>query len=177
MAKKKMQNKEEGLEVEENETIEQVEETVSEIDQLQNDLNESKDKYLRLYAEFENFKKRTVKEKLELMKNAAQDTIKNLLPVMDDFDRAKLSAEDDGTNESFSEGVTLVYNKLHSSLSNMGVTAMESTGEVFDPELHEAVTEIPVPDESMKGKIVDTILTGYYLNDKIIRHAKVVVGK
>ena len=177
MAKKKMQNKEEGLEVEENETIEQVEETVSEIDQLQNDLNESKDKYLRLYAEFENFKKRTVKEKLELMKNAAQDTIKNLLPVMDDFDRAKLSAEDDGTNESFSEGVTLVYNKLHSSLANMGVTAMESTGEVFDPELHEAVTEIPVPDESMKGKIVDTILTGYYLNDKIIRHAKVVVGK
>lgn len=171
-----MQNNEES-QVEEKETNGAEEEVVSELDQLKNELGESKDKYLRLYAEFENFKKRTVKEKMDLMKNAAQDTLSNLLPVMDDFDRAKTSAEDDGTQESFSEGVTLVYNKLHSTMSNMGVTPMESTGEVFDPELHEAVTEIPAPDESMKGKIVDTILTGYYLNDKIIRHAKVVVGK
>ena len=177
MAKKTLNNNEESQELEENEVNETTEESISELDQLTNELNESKDQYLRLYAEFENFKKRTVKEKLALMKNAAQDTISNLLPVLDDFDRAKLSAEDEKTEESFSEGVTLVYNKLHSSLSNMGVTAMESTGEVFDPELHEAVTEIPVPDESMKGKIVDTVLTGYYLNDKIIRHAKVVVGK
>lgn len=177
MAKKTLKNNEESQEVEENELNESSEETISELDQLTNDLNESKDKYLRLYAEFENFKKRTVKEKLELMKNAAQDTISNLLPVLDDFDRAKQSAEDDDSKESFSDGVTLVYNKLHSSLSNLGVTPMESTGEVFDPELHEAVTEIPVPDESMKGKIVDTVLTGYYLNDKIIRYAKVVVGK
>lgn len=174
---KKMQNNEES-QVEEKETNGAEEEVVSELDQLKNDLGESKDKYLRLYAEFENFKKRTVKEKMDLMKNAAQDTLSNLLPVLDDFDRAKSSAEDDGTEETnFSEGVTLVYNKLHSTLSNMGVTPMESTGEVFDPELHEAVTEIPAPDESMKGKIVDTILTGYYLNDKIIRYAKVVVGK
>ena len=174
---KKMQNNEESTKVEEQETDQNVEETVSEVDQLTNELTESKDKYLRLYAEFENFKKRTVKEKLDLMKNAAQDTISKMLPVLDDFDRAKSSAEDDGTNEVFSEGVTLVYNKLHSTLSNLGVSPMESTGEEFDPELHEAVTEIPAPDESMKGKIVDTILTGYYLNDKIIRHAKVVVGK
>ena len=173
---KKMQNNEES-QVEEKETQGAEEEVISELDQLKNELGESKDKYLRLYAEFENFKKRTVKEKMDLMKNAAQDTLSNLLPVMDDFDRAKTSAEDDGTQESFSEGVTLVYNKLHSTLSNMGVKPMESTGEVFDPELHEAVTEIPAPDETMKGKIVDTILTGYYLNDKIIRHAKVVVGK
>lgn len=172
---KKMQKNEES-QVEENEPN-VAEEEVSELDQLKNELGESKDKHLRLYAEFENFKKRTVKEKLDLMRNAAQDTISNLLPVMDDFDRAKSSAEDAGTEESFSEGVMLVYNKLHSTLENMGVTAMESTGEVFDPELHEAVTEIPAPDESMKGKIVDTILTGYYLNDKIIRYAKVVVGK
>lgn len=172
-----MQNNEESPEVEEQEKMESTEEAISEVDQLTNDLAESKDKYLRLYAEFENFKKRTVKEKLDLMRNAAQDTISKMLPVLDDFDRAKGSAEDEGTKESFSEGVTLVYNKLHSSLANMGVNAMESTGEVFDPELHEAVTEIPVPDESMKGKIVDTVLTGYYLNDKIIRHAKVVVGK
>ncbi len=182
MAKKKMNNQEENVDIEEKErkdqeVNDQVEEEISELDQLTNELNEAKDKHLRLYAEFENFKKRTVKEKLELMRNAAQDTISKLLPVMDDFDRAKLSAEDEGSEEKFSEGVTLVYNKLHSTLSNMGVTAMESTGEVFDPELHEAVTEIAVPDESMKGKIVDTVLTGYYLNDKIIRHAKVVVGK
>jgi len=177
MAKKTLNNNEENREVEEKEVNETVEENISELDQLTNDLGESKDKYLRLYAEFENFKKRTVKEKLELMKNGAQDTISNLLPVLDDFDRAKLSAEDNGTDENFSEGVTLVYNKLHSTLTNMGVTAMESNGEPFDPELHEAITEIPAPDESMKGKIVDTVLTGYYLNDKIIRHAKVVVGK
>ena len=177
MAKKTLNNNEENQDVDEKDVNETSEETISELDQLTSELNDSKDKHLRLYAEFENFKKRTVKEKLELMKNAAQDTISNLLPVLDDFDRAKLSAEDDGTEEVFSEGVTLVYNKLHSTLSNMGVTAMESTGEVFDPELHEAVTEIPAPDESMKGKIVDTVLTGYYLNDKIIRHAKVVVGK
>ena len=162
--------------IEENEVQEQ-EPQVSEVESLTAEINEAKDKHLRLYAEFENFKKRTVREKRDLMNYAAQDTITNLLPVLDDFDRAKMSDEDESTNEKFSEGVTLVYNKLHSSMSNLGVKAMESTGEIFDPELHEAVTEIPVDDEEMKGKIVDTVLKGYYLNDKIIRHAKVVVGK
>ncbi|MCL4149052.1 UNVERIFIED_CONTAM: hypothetical protein GTU68_038598 [Idotea baltica] len=154
---------------------EQVE--VSELDSLTAELNEAKDKHLRLYAEFENYKKRTVREKRDLMNYAAQDTIVNLLPVLDDFDRAKTSADDEASEEMFTEGVYLVYNKLNTSMTNLGVKSMESTGETFDPELHEALTEIPVEDEAMKGKIVDTILTGYYLNDKIIRHAKVVVGK
>ncbi len=140
-------------------------------------VTELKDKYLRLMAEFENHRKRTVKEKLDMMKSAAQDTLSALLPVLDDFDRAKKNAEDDSSAEPFSEGVMLVYNKLYSSLAQKGLEAMESTGEVFDPELHEAITEIPAPTEDMKGKIIDTIEKGYTLKDKIIRHAKVVVGK
>jgi molecular chaperone GrpE len=147
------------------------------IEQLEADLSESKDKYLRLYAEFDNYKKRTIKEKLEMMKSASQDVVEALLPVLDDFDRAKKSADDDQSSEQFSEGVTLVYNKLYSTLKNRGLEKMESTNEVFDPELHEAVTEIPAPAEDLKGKVIDTVEQGYYLNEKIIRYAKVVVGK
>ena len=138
---------------------------------------ELKDKYLRLFAEFDNFKKRTVKEKLEMMKTASSNTMQALLPVLDDFDRAKKNAEDDKSTEVFSEGVNLVYQKLYSALKSKGLTPMESNGEEFDPELHEAITEIPAPNEEMKGKIIDTIERGYFLNDKIIRYAKVVVGK
>lgn len=144
---------------------------------LKQEHGELKDKYLRLFAEFDNFKKRTFKEKLEMMKTASSDAIQALLPVLDDFDRAKKNAEDDNSSEPFSEGVNLVYQKLYGALKNKGLKPMESNGEAFDPELHEAVTEIPVPDEAMKGKIVDTIERGYFLNDKLIRHAKVVVGK
>ncbi len=147
------------------------------IAELEKDLDESKDKYLRLYAEFDNYKKRTIKERLGLISTAGRDTIAAVLPVLDDFDRAKKSADDESTNEVFSEGVSLVYNKLHSILKAKGVKPMESTGVVFDPELHEAITEIPVENEEMKGKVIDTIEKGYLLNDKIIRHAKVVVGK
>jgi len=147
------------------------------VKELEIQVNESKDKYLRLFAEFENYKKRTMKEKLELMKTAAQDTLNAILPILDDFDRAKLSADDDSTNEVFTDGVKLVYDKLNSTLAARGLKAMESNGEVFDPELHEAITEIPAPNDEMKGKIIDTIQKGYYLQDKIIRHAKVVVGK
>lgn len=138
---------------------------------------ELKDKYIRLMAEFDNYKKRTVKEKLDLMKTAAQDTMSALLPVLDDFDRAKKNAEDESSTEPFSEGVMLVYNKLNSILKARGLEAMESTGEDFDPEFHEALTEIPAPTEEMKGKVIDTIESGYLLKEKIIRHAKVVVGK
>lgn len=149
----------------------------TEIETLKQENKEIKDKYLRLYAEFDNYKKRTIKEKVDLMRTAAADTIKALLPVLDDFDRAKKNADDEHTQETFSEGVTLVYNKLYSTLKNKGLQPMESTGMPFDPELHEAVTEIPAPTEDMKGKVVDTIEKGYHLNDAIIRHAKVVVGK
>lgn len=140
-------------------------------------VGESKDKYLRLYAEFDNFKKRSIKEKIDYLKSAKRETIHALLPVLDDFDRAKQSADDDDSVEQFSDGVNLVYNKLKGIMANQGLKVMESTGEVFDPELHEALTEIPAPSEDMKGKIIDTIDKGYTLNDKIIRHAKVVVGK
>ena len=149
----------------------------SEVEELNIQLAEAKDKYLRLFAEFDNFKKRNVKERMDLIRNAGQDAISSMLPVIDDFDRAKKSAEDDSSTETFSEGVMLVYNKLYSVLGNKGLKKMETTGEEFDPELHEAITKIPAPNEEMKGKIIDTIEAGFYLNDKIIRHAKVVVGE
>lgn len=147
------------------------------IAELEAEVSELKDKYLRLFAEFDNYKKRTVKEKLDMMRNAAKDTLSSLLPVLDDFDRAKKTADDDATSEVFTEGVQMVYNKLRNTMNTMGVKPMESTGEQFDPELHEAITEIPAPSEEMKGKVIDTIEQGYYLNDMIIRHAKVVVGR
>lgn len=144
--------------------------------ELEEELSEMKDKYLRLFAEFDNFKKRSVKEKLDLMKTAAQDTISSILPVLDDFDRAKLSAESDDNDEQLSEGVLMVYNKIYAVMTAKGLEKMVPTGEAFDPEQHEAISEIPAGDD-MKGKIVDTVQSGYSLKEKIIRHAKVVVGK
>ena len=147
------------------------------IAELESDLDESKDKYLRLYAEFDNYKKRTVKERLDLINTAGREVISSLLPVLDDFDRAKKSADDEESKEVFSEGVSLVYNKLKNLMKARGLEPMDTNGIEFDPEYHEAITEIPAPSEDEKGKIIDTIETGYLLNDKIIRHAKVVVGK
>lgn len=150
----------------------------TEIEALNAQVNELKDKYLRLFAEFDNYKKRTLKEKLDMMKTAAQDTMSALLPVLDDFDRAKKNAVDTDDSPQFdNNGVLLVYNKLFNSLTQQGLQPMESDGQDFDPELHEAVTEIPTPNDDMKGKIIDTIEKGYFLKDKLIRHAKVVVGK
>ena len=146
------------------------------IEELEQELSESKDKFLRLFAEFDNFKKRTAKERIDFRATAGMDALQAFLPVMDDFDRAKKVAENEDNNEEFSEGVKLVYQKLKSVLTSKGIKVMESTGETFDPELHEAITEIPAPTEDMKGKIIDTIEQGYYLNDKIIRYARVVVG-
>jgi len=138
---------------------------------------EAKDKYLRLYAEFDNFRKRTNKEKLELRKTAAGDTLSAFLPVLDDFDRAKKNHDDENSTEEFSEGVMFVYEKILAFTNKQGLKAMESTGETFDPDFHEAITEIPAPTEDMKGKVIDTVESGYILNEKIIRYAKVVVGK
>lgn len=146
-------------------------------EELQAKADELQDKYLRLFAEFDNYKKRTIKEKMDLMATAAKSTMSALLPVLDDFDRAKHNAEREDSTEPFSEGVSLVYQKLHNILAQKGLEAMDSTGELFDPELHEAITEIPAPTGEMKGKVVDTIEKGYKLKDTIIRHAKVVVGK
>ena len=173
-----LQNEAENEEITENE--EELTEEMrlnQEIEELQLQITELKDKNLRLHAEFDNFRKRTMKEKLDLMRSAAQDTLSALLPVLDDFDRAKKNAEDESSAEPFSEGVNLVYNKLYATLKTKGLVPMESTGEPFDPELHEAVTELPAPSDDLKGKVFDTIERGYLLNDKIIRHAKVVVSK
>ena len=150
--------------------------TDAKVAELQAAVNELRDKHLRLLAEFDNYKKRTMRERLDLMNSASKDVMVSLLPILDDFDRAKKSADDPSNAEVFSDGVTLVYNRLNNVLQNMGLKAIQSTGEPFDVELHEAITEIPVPDENMKGKVIDTLEKGYMLNDKIIRHAKVVVG-
>jgi len=139
--------------------------------------DELNNKFMRLAAEFDNFKKRTARERIDLLQNAAKDTIADLLPILDDFDRAKKLSDDPSSEEAFSDGVELVYQKLHSTLKKKGLQSMDSDGEVFDAELHEALTEVPAPSKGMKGKVVDTIEKGYFLNDKIIRHAKVVVGK
>ncbi len=147
------------------------------IEEQAHQLGELKDKYVRLLAEFENYRKRTIREKVDLMATAAQDTMSAILPVLDDFDRAKANAEDDSNTEPFSEGVMLVYNKLYSILEQKGLKAMESNGVDFDPEFHEAITEIPAPSEELKGKVIDTVEKGYTLKDKIIRYARVVVGK
>ncbi|MFZ4427531.1 MAG: nucleotide exchange factor GrpE [Saprospiraceae bacterium] len=136
-----------------------------------------RDKYLRIYADFDNFKKRTLKERAELMRTASQDTMTALLPVLDDFDRAKQNSAREGSTEVMSEGVLLVYHKLFSTLKGLGLESMATNETVFDPELHEAITEIPAPTEALRGKVVDTIEKGYRLGDRIIRYAKVVVGK
>lgn len=143
---------------------------------LEATIAELKEKNLRLLAEFENYKKRTMRERLDLLNSASKDLIISLLPVLDDFERAQKHAEE-SPEETFSEGVRLVYNRLNNILQSAGLKPMESLGEIFDAEWHEAITEVPAPDEKSKGKVIDVIEKGYLLNDKIIRHAKVVVGK
>lgn len=146
------------------------------IGKLEAQIAEKDDRHLRLYAEFENYKRRSQREKLDLMETAGRKTMMALLPVLDDFDRAAKQAEsDEATKQVWDSGVGLIVKKLYASLNAQGLKSMKSTGEKFDADLHEAITEIPSPE--MAGKVVDTVETGYLLNGKIIRHAKVVVGK
>lgn len=146
-------------------------------DRLEAELQESKDKYVRLAAEFDNFRKRTAKERVELFQTAGRDIITTLLDVLDDADRAQAELEKSEDSTATKEGVVLVLNKLRNVLQSKGLKAMEAIGKEFDPDLYDAITEIPAPAEDLKGKVVDEITKGYYLNDKLIRHAKVVVGK
>lgn len=146
-------------------------------EKLENELKDQKEKYLRLYADFDNYKKRSLKEKIELIRNASHDVILELLVILDDFDRAKKLAESQETEEIYPEGMKLVHHKLLGILHAKGLEAMESDGKKFDAEFHEAITEIQSPDESSKGLVIDTIEKGYLLNKKIIRFAKVVVSK
>ena len=150
---------------------------ISETEKLQSELTEQKDKYLRLMAEFENYKRRTSKERLELIQTASKDVLVSLLDVLDDVDRAeKQFATNDDLN-SQKEGIKLVFNKIKSTLFAKGIKPMESLQQEFDVEKHEAITEIPAPTADLKDKVLDEVQKGYYLNDKIIRFAKVVVGK
>ena len=148
----------------------------SKLDQLKDDLEEQKDKYLRLYSEFDNFRRRTAKERLELIKTANEELIAALLPVIDDFERA-IKASDSQDEKIEKEGTELIYQKLVKVLGQKGAKAMDiNIGDEFDEDVHEAITQIPAPSEELKGKIVDVIECGYFLDEKVIRFAKVVTG-
>lgn len=190
--KNKVENKEKDLNEQQeqvneevvNETTEQVDNQeereqveLTEEEKLKQEVQELNDKYLRIYSEFENFRRRTAKERLELLKSAGQDILSALLPVVDDFDRAVKTQETSEDLASLKEGMTLVHNKLHNILQQKGLKQFESIGKEFDSDYHEAITKIPAPDKKLKGKIVDEIEKGYMLNDKVLRFAKVVVGE
>jgi len=148
-----------------------------ETEKLKAELQEQKDKYLRLFAEFDNYKRRTAKERIETIQTAGREVITSMLDVLDDLDRAEKQLQSSDDVNTVKEGVSLVFNKLRSTLQSKGLKAMESIHTEFDSEKHEAITEIPAPTAALKGKVVDEVTKGYYLNDKLIRHAKVVVGK
>ncbi len=145
--------------------------------ELEEELAASKDKYLRLYAEFENFRRRTAKERLDLTKTANESLLADLLPVVDDFERAMKVFQDDENAAPLYEGIKLVRNKFMKILEQKGLTSMDlKTGGDFDAEYHEAIAQTPAPEENLKGKIVDVIEQGYFLGEKVLRHAKVVIG-
>jgi molecular chaperone GrpE len=148
-----------------------------ELDRLKEELQAQKDKYLRLVAEFDNFRKRSARESLETRQTAGKEIIISLLDVLDDCDRAERQLQTADNIDQVKEGIQLVFSKLRSILQGKGLRAMQSVNTDFDVEKHEAITEIPVQDPSLKGKVIDEVQKGYYLNDKIIRFAKVVVGK
>lgn len=165
-----------AVEQEVEQTTEEVEE-ISEEEKLREELASEKDKFLRLFAEFENYKRRTSKERVELFKTAGQDIIVSMLPVLDDFDRAlnEISKTED---KELLKGVELISNKLRNTLNTKGLEQVAAnTGDVFNADLHEAITQIPAPTDDLKGKLVDVIEKGYKLGDKVIRHPKVIVGQ
>lgn len=140
------------------------------------ELAELKDKYLRLYADFENFRRRTAKEKLDLISNANEGVLQALIPVVDDFERAMQSIDTAADLTAVKEGVALIYHKLFKTLESKGLRPMTAKGEPFNADLHESITQFPAPSDDLKGKVIDEIEKGYYLNDKVIRFAKVIVG-
>jgi molecular chaperone GrpE len=174
--KETLQNEELNEEVVEEQTELINEEEVNTEDSFEDKFNELNDKYLRLFSEFDNFKRRTAKEKLELSKTASASVLKDLLTVLDDFDRANESFEKATDVAALKEGVDLIYSKLFKTLESKGLKPMDSLHTEFNADIHEALTNIPAPEEELKGKVLDVIEKGYTLNDKIIRYAKVVVG-
>lgn len=147
------------------------------LDQKEKELEKEKKEYLFLMAEFDNFRKRTLRERTDLVKTAAEKALKGILPVVDDFERGLDAIKDTSDAEAVKEGMRLIYNKFIKYLADNGVTAMESTGAGFDSELHEAIAMVPAENDEEKGKVKDTVLKGYMLNDKVLRHAKVVVAQ
>lgn len=172
-----MSKKEEQEKVEEVKQEEQVQQEEKKELTPEEKFAELNDKHLRLHAEFENFKRRTAKERIELYKTAGEDVLSTLLPILDDFERAIKAKTDAGEELKEEEGVLLIYNKMKSTLEQKGLKAMEdAVGQELNTDFHEAITNISAPSEDMKGKIIDVIEKGYFLNDKVIRYAKVVVA-
>ena len=136
-----------------------------------------KDKYIRLYSEFENYRKRTAREKIDIITNASENVLKEIIPVLDDFERAITNNEKVEDLSIIKEGFELIHNKMYKTLTNQGLKPMDSIGKSFDPDIHEAITKIPAPKNKMKGKVIDVIEKGYTLNEKVIRFAKVVIGE
>jgi molecular chaperone GrpE len=159
------------------ETSNQLVEEESRIEKLQGELDDAKDKNLRLVAEFDNFRKRMAKERVDLIYTAGSEILKSLLPVLDDMERAAKQLENSTDIKEIKEGIGLVFSKTKTILHQKGLVIMDSMHQPFNPDLHEAITEIPAPTEDLKGKVLDVVEQGYYLNEKILRHAKVVVGK
>ena len=151
------------------------EDLTKQIETLQNNFNEANDKYLRLFSEFDNYRKRTLKEKIELSKTASADIIKALLPIVDDFERA-INNFPENENNGHLEGIRLIYNNMKRMLEQQGLEEIKALGETFDTDFHEAVTHIPAPEEQLKGKVLEVIKKGYSLQGKIIRFAQVIVG-
>ncbi|MED6302466.1 MAG: nucleotide exchange factor GrpE [Bacteroidota bacterium] len=166
-ASKSKKNKPEDKEVEKN----------SSENEIQKEDQVFKEKYIRLYSEYENYRKRTAKEKIDLITNASENVIKELLPILDDFERAIDNNKNVEDASVLKEGFDLIYSKMHKGLINQGLKPMEANGKDFDSEIHEAITKIPAPNEKLKGKVVDVIEKGYQINEKVIRYAKVVVGE
>lgn len=187
MAKNKENTEDLNEKIQQEEINETVESTTEEnVETTENQSEEEADKakiaelnekYVRLYSDFDNYRKRTIREKADIISNASAEVIKDLLPVLDDFERAIANNENMEEGDSIKEGFQLIYNKFKNILVAKGLEAMEAKGNVFDPELHEAITNIPAPSDEMKGKVVDVIERGYMLKGKMLRYAKVVVGQ
>lgn len=163
--------------VEEAEAENEVNTLENQVSELQDQLEKEKKEYLFLMAEFDNFRKRTLREKSELIKNGGESVLKGVLPIMDDFERAIKASETSDDIASMKEGMSLIYHKLQKFLTQNGVKEIDPSDDTFDTEKHEAISVLPVPDESKKGKILDTVQKGYTINDKVLRHAKVVVAQ
>ncbi len=163
--------------VEEPSEVDEVEALNKKVEDLESQLEKEKKEYLFLMADFDNFRKRTLKEKSELIQNGGEKVLKGILPIMDDFERAIKASETSDDSAAMKEGMSLIYQKLQKFLQQNGVKEMDPSDDVFDTEKHEAISVVPVPDEEKKGKILDTVQKGYTINDKVLRHAKVVVAQ